>query len=245
MAYFNPASYTQVIVDASPVGLGAILVQKQEDGYFKPVIYASRSLTDVERRYSQTEKEALAVVWACERFRLYILGIHFELITDHKPLEIIYSPKSKPPLRIERWAPRLQPYDFKVRYRPGETNAADALSRLPLPDTLTINVAEEYVYFIAKSATPISLSTREIEQNSGVDDEFCKVCKAVKTGDWGEVSNFKHVKNEITSIGCLSLRGQRIIIPKSLRKQILDLAHEGHQGIVKCKSGLRHKVWCL
>ena len=59
MAYFNPTAYTQVIVDASPVGLGAILTQEQSDGSFKPVIYASRSLTDVERRYSQTEKEAI------------------------------------------------------------------------------------------------------------------------------------------------------------------------------------------
>ena len=110
MTYFDPAAYTQVIVDASPVGLGAILVQKHGDGCFKPVIYANRSLTDVERRYSQTKKEVLAVVWACERFRLYVMGIHFELIIDHKPLEIIYSPKSKPPLHIERWVLRLQSF---------------------------------------------------------------------------------------------------------------------------------------
>ena len=243
MAYFNPVAYTQVIVDASPVGLGAILVQKQGDGCFKPVIYASRSLTDVERRYSQTEKEALAVVWACERFRLYVMGIHFELITDHKPLEIIYSPKSKPPLRIERWALRLQPFDFQVKYKPGKTNAADALSRLPLPDVPKINLAEEYVYFVTKYATPVAITTREIEQQSGVDAEMSQVRRAVNTGKWDELPDFKHVKDEITLIGCLLLRGQRIIIPKSLRKQILDLAHEGHQGIVKCKSRLRGKVW--
>ena len=70
--------------------------------------YASRSLTPVETRYSQTEKEAFAAVWGCERFHLYLVGTQFDLITDHKPLEIIYSPKSKPPLRIERWLLRLQ-----------------------------------------------------------------------------------------------------------------------------------------
>ena len=243
MAYFNPALQTQVIVDASPVGLGAILVQKQDNGCFKPVIYASRSLTDVERRYSQTEKEALAVVWACERFRFYVLGIHFELISDHKPLEVIYSPKSKPPLRIERWALRLQPFNFTVIYKPGKTNAADALSRLPLPDVPKSNFTEDYVYFIAKSATPVALTTKEIEQQSGIDEELCKVRKAVRTGNWNEVPDYKHVKDEICIIGCLLLRGQRIIIPSCLRKQILDLAHEGHQGIVKCKSRLRQKVW--
>ena len=225
------------------MGLGAILVQQQADGNFKPVIYASRSLTDVERRYCQTEKEALSVVWACERFRYYLLGIEFQLITDHKPLEVIYSPKSKPPLRIERWALRLQPFNFKVKYEPGKTNAADALSRLPLSNTKSNNIAEDYVYFVSKSATPIAMTTREIEKESGKDDELREVRKAVRTGNWSSIPNFQHVKGEITTIGCLSLRGQRIIIPTTLRKRILDLAHEGHQGIVKCKNRLRQKVW--
>ena len=70
-----------------------------------------------------------------------------------------------------------------------------------------------------------------------------QVRRAVSTGKWDELPHFKHVKDEITLIGCLLLRGQRIIIPNSLRKQILDLVHEGHQGIVKCKSRLREKVW--
>ncbi|KAF2898921.1 hypothetical protein ILUMI_07253, partial [Ignelater luminosus] len=61
-----------------------------------------------EKRYSQTEKEALAIVWACEKFTIYLIGIKFELITDDKPLEVIYSVKSKPCARIERWVLRLQ-----------------------------------------------------------------------------------------------------------------------------------------
>ena len=65
------------------------------------------------------------------RFHIYLYGKEFVLYTDHKPLEVIYSPKSKPP-RIERWALRLQPYKFRVVHMPGKTNPADVLSRLPL-----------------------------------------------------------------------------------------------------------------
>ena len=73
------------MADASPVGLGAVLIQEL-DGERQVVAYASRTLSPVERRYSQTEREALAQVWACERFRMYLLGKRFTLLTDRKPL---------------------------------------------------------------------------------------------------------------------------------------------------------------
>ena len=76
LAYFDKNAKTQVIADASPVGLGAILIQEQ-NGTKRVVAYASRSLTEVERRYSQTKKEALGLVWACERFHVYLYRIQF------------------------------------------------------------------------------------------------------------------------------------------------------------------------
>ena len=72
MAYFDPAKDTELIVDASPVGLGAILYQSDRKGERHTIAYASRALSDVERSYSQTEREALAIVWSCEHFHLYI-----------------------------------------------------------------------------------------------------------------------------------------------------------------------------
>ena len=119
LAYFDKSASTKVVADASPVGLGAVLMQNQ-DGAWVPICYASRSLTECERKYSQTEKEALALVWACERYHAYIYGMKFDLVTDHKPLEVIYGPRSKPSARIERWVIRLQPYDFRVVYAPGQ-----------------------------------------------------------------------------------------------------------------------------
>ena len=95
LGYFKVNCRTRIVADASPVGLGGVLAQEQ-GGTWRAVSYASRSLTDVERRYSQTEKEALALVWACERFNMYVSGRSFELETDHKPLEGIYSRTLKP-----------------------------------------------------------------------------------------------------------------------------------------------------
>ena len=69
LGYYDKDAETRVITDASPVGLGAVLAQKQQ-GEFRVIMYASPSLTKVERRYSQKEHEAQAIVWACERFHI-------------------------------------------------------------------------------------------------------------------------------------------------------------------------------
>ena len=107
LAYFDRGAPTEVIAGASPVGLGAVLVQKG-DWEHRAVCYASRSLSDTERRYSQTEKDALALVWSCERFHLYLYGLpEFDLVTHHQALKTIYGPTSKPSARIERWVLRL------------------------------------------------------------------------------------------------------------------------------------------
>lgn len=102
LAYFKNECRTRIVADAGPTGIGAVLTQLQ-DGLWRVISHASRNLTDVERRYSQTEKEGLALVWACERFKLYVFGREVELETDHKPLQCIYNKSSKPCARIERW----------------------------------------------------------------------------------------------------------------------------------------------
>ena len=246
LAYFDKDAETQVICDASPVGIGAVLVQKQ-NGESRAVSYASKSLTSVERRYSQTEKEALAIVWACERFNLYLYGIKFELLTDHKPLTYIYSERSKPSARIERWVLRLQPYDFTVKYIPGPQNIADSLSRLisnlPVQNTGR-NEAEEYIRFVAENAAPKALPINRIEQESANDAELRVLRNCVKSGNWNTCPpGYKAVRTELSIIGQIVLRDTRIVIPVNLRKQVVNLAHEGHQGIVKTKQRLRTKVW--
>ena len=244
-AYFRNDSKTRIVADAGPGGIGAVLLQLHGDQW-RAVSYASRNLSEVERRYAQTEKEALALVWACERFHIYVYGREFELETDHKPLECIFGKTSKPSARIERWVLRLQCFNFKVVYRPGKTNIADALSRLNQanPKDLSSEI-EDIVRFVMNESTSVALTPRLIERESENDPELSSVRHYIKTGDWSQCKMPKYlcVKNELCSIGKLVLRGDRIVIPQLLRRKVLELAHEGHQGIVKTKTRLRTKVW--
>ena len=244
LGYFKPNHETKLIVDASPVGLGAVLVQNQV-GEDRVIHYASRSLSDTERKYSQTEKEALAVVWGCERFHIYLYGIKFLIISDHKPLEVIYSAKSKPSARIERWVLRLQSYDFKVVHESGKSNIADPLSRL-LPETKKEKDRIDYVNFVVNNAIPKAMTRQEIELNSETDCELKTVRDCINNNlNWDKCGNigFKAVKDELCVLGNLVLRGTRIVLPKVLRPKAMCIAHEGHPGIVVMKQLLRSKVW--
>lgn len=245
LAYFDKDAKTCVIADASPVGLGAVLVQNQK-GIRVPVCYVSRSLTLCERKYSQTEREALGLVWACERLHPYLYGRKFDLVTDHKPLEVIYGPRSKPCARIERWVLRLQPYDFKVVHIAGKNNIADPLSRLLTGEGRGVqheHGADEYVRFVAVNATPKALTTREVEEASASDTELRELRRAIDTGHFEKCKQYAVVANELCTIGFLVLRGTRIVLPQALRARALALAHEGHLGIVGTKQHLRTKVW--
>ena len=124
MSYSDKKEQTVVVVDASLVGVSAILSQKpksSDTNNQQIIAYACRALTDTEKRYSQTEKEALAIIWAVEHFHLFLFESEFTLVTDHKPLEIIYE-------YIERWVLRLQPYAFKTVYKSGVNNPPDNLA---------------------------------------------------------------------------------------------------------------------
>ena len=95
----------KVSANASSYGLGAALFQKQTNGGWKPVAYSSRAMTSTEQIYAQIECEALAVTWACECFNHYLLGMCFEIETDHKPLVFCLAKNQlmSYPLRIQRF----------------------------------------------------------------------------------------------------------------------------------------------
>ena len=174
MAYFDSSKNTELYVDAFPFGLGAILTQTtpcQQDT--KVIAYASRSLTYTESQYSQIERESLAIVYGIEHFHIYLYGHEFTLVTDYKPLELIYrNPKSRPSARLERWCLRLQDYTFQVKYQTGPANPSDYLSRHPLttrPDNKQQNLSDEHVRFVVNHAVPVALD---------VNNRELKICNA-------------------------------------------------------------------
>ena len=148
-------------------------------------------------------------------------------------METIYSSRSKPCARIERWILRLQPYKFQVKYLPGEQNIADPLSRLlhaneQAESSSAHKVSDEFVRFVAVTATPQAMTTREIEEASSEDREFAELRQHIRDGNWkgDQHKQYIPVCGELCVIGKLILRGTRIVIPSKLRPRILSLAHE-------------------
>ena len=204
MRYFDITKDTTLTVDASPFGISAILSQKAGHSNATHVIaYASRALTLVEQRYSQTEKEALSIVWAVEHFHLYLYGCSFTLVTDHKPLEVIYgNASSKPSARIERWVLHLQPYNFSVVYKPGKDNPADFLSCHPTLESVSkyAIMADEYVNLLALSAVPKAMTMREIQTATNADKVLQSLRAAICCNMWDSdlVMPYKNIKEELT-----------------------------------------------
>ena len=162
-AYFNVRDETLVYADASPVSLGAVLLQKDNRNCVRIIAFGSRSLTPTESRYGQTEREALALVWSVRHFDFYLRGKHFLLLTDHKPLISIFKPKPKQApstsLRLKHLALKIQDYNFDIQYCEGKHNIADPLSRLPKNDTASENIVDErYVWAVTQESIPKAVS---------------------------------------------------------------------------------------
>lgn len=247
LTFFDPSKETVVIVDASPVGLGAILTQKGGKNGAEIVMFASKTLSAPETRYCQTEKEALAIVWGVERFSHFLLGSSFTVVTDHKPLTHIFQPLSKPCARIERWVLRLQPYEFAVVYKKGKENIADPFSRLSAvdkdPETFDED-SDHYVNALLENSTIEAVSLAEIKETGEEDAEFGKFVAALEQEKWSpDISKWRQYAGEFAVDRGLLLRGDKIFIPQQLRKRVLNAAHEGHPGRDKMLKRLREKVW--
>lgn len=250
LAIYDTNLETFVMADASPVGLGAVLFQKNQNGTYQIIGYVSKTLSEVERRYAQIEREALALVWSVEKFYYYLYGKFFWLITDHKPLVTIFGERAKPSARIERWILRLMSFKYQVIYQPGKSNIADPFSRLcqdaEICDESFDEEAERIIRMVSHDICPASLSHEEISDATCKDIELSDLIKWLPypVKRWPKtLIKYKSFAKDLSTDGCIVLKNKKIIIPKILQNRVLQLAHEPHLGIIAMKKRLREKVW--
>ena len=253
LALYDPEASSKVSADASSYGLGAVLLQ-QSGQVWKPVAYASRSMTETERRYAQIEKEALAVTWACDKFANYILGTHFLIESDHKPLIPLLNAKNLDhlPPRILRFRLRMARFNYTVSHVPGKLlTTADALSRAPSP-LCDNQLQEEVEWFVDTVVAALPAGEHRLKQYKDAqdDDSTCMTVKRWCLEGWPaksptdvDLSAFWKVRSFFSLHNNLLLYNQRIVIPSSLRKETLAKIHEEHQGIERCRARVRCSVW--
>ena len=222
--------------DASAYGLGAVLTQVL-DGEERVIAYLSRSLSRQEQNYSTTERECLGVIWAIEKFRHYLEGTHFTVVTDHASL--VWLNRLKDPTgRLARWAVRLQPFDFTVIHRKGrEMVVPDCLSRA-VPVLADAVEADDLLARIRSSS-----DGWYAKMKLRVEDE------AHRYPHW-RVENgllYKHVRTR--TYGLMSASALwKLVVPRDCRKELLYRYHDderaGHVGIYKVYWRLREQyIW--
>ncbi|KAG7295117.1 hypothetical protein JYU34_022067 [Plutella xylostella] len=255
LAHYSPELPLVLAVDSSPYGLGAVLLQREPDGTERAVSCASRTLNDAESNYSQLDKEALAIVYGVTKHHHYLYGRHFTLRSDHQALSYIFGKNKGIPVtaasRLQRYAVKLAAYDFNVEFvRSAQNCYADALSRLPLETNKKVHGSNDskecsYLHFVEES---FPVSFREIKAEVQKDRVLSKIYGYVMFGWPARVLNeeelpfFRRKDNLHIEHGCL-VWGYRLVIPVSLRKDILMELHAGHPGIVKMKQIARNYVW--
>ncbi|KAJ0170406.1 hypothetical protein K1T71_013777 [Dendrolimus kikuchii] len=257
LAHFNSQAKVILTVDASPVGLGAILSQVDSDGVERPVSYASRSLTPAERKYAQIQKEATAIIFGVRKFHQFLYGRSdpFILRTDHKPLTAIFKPgRGIPEItanRLQRYAIFLSAYNYVIEYVNSAANTADFLSRaIPVHKSVgggaSDHDAAAYVNFVVEGCLPVTL--QDVNLETARDPTLKKVSDFVLKGWPRKISDptlkpFHLCKNEIALENGVLMRGYKVIIPHALRKKVLEELHSSHFGVVKMKSEARSRFW--
>ncbi len=264
LSHFNPRLPTELRVDACDAGVGAILVQKHGNGW-KVVSYAARCLSDVEKRYPIGEREMLAIVFGLTKFRCYLYGIEFVVVTDHANHKNIMK-KLNPSDRVARWLLHCMDFKFTIEYRSGNRNKdADDLSRNPIGKAEHFDPTEILALFataepevkdlegntrsLLESYPPLNL---KIEQNADVlcgelinklENIHVMSNKLIK-----KLSKFALIKGVLYRVvnSKVGLR-YNIFVPKSLLRDVMYSLHEdplsGHASFRKTLDRARMRFY--
>lgn len=252
LVHYDQRKPIGIVCDASAYGVGGVLFHIEANGQERPIKFISSTLSETERKYSQIEREALAVIFTLQRLHKFLYGQKFIIFSDHKPLEIIFGSKKINKVtahRLQRWAIILAQYDYEIRYRKASMMGnADALSRLPLNEPT--QVVDCMINFFNITGD-LPLKVEDIACETDKDPLLIKLKRFIETSSWPSILEdpvlirLNREKFELSvKSGCI-LFGQRVIIPRVLKEKILEIIHTGHMGIVRMKSIARGSVWWL
>ena len=229
LAYFDMDKELFLQVDSSQSGVGCFLHQ---DG--RPIEYASKTLTETQRRWAQIEKELLSVVIGLERFDQYTYGRKVIVQNDHKPLEqIIKKTLSQVPRRLQNLLMRLHRYDITFQYVEGpKLHVADTLSRA-VAENEVHEIPDLQIHIISGVADTMMDKFREATK---ADEILQRLICCIRDG-WQEdedqtssVIAFKPIKDTLSVEDDIIYKGEQIIVPKSLRAEVKRKLHAAHLG---------------
>lgn len=237
---YDPKKSVELECDASQVAIGGVLSQEG-----RPIIFVSKVLSPAEKRYSQIEREALAIVWAMRRCHRFLYGREFSLVTDHRPLTFIFGPNSQLPervsARLQRWAILLSGYNYTISYRKSADMKSDALSRLV---DASVPATTHHVGIIPVVEGSL-LTMNEIMRFSKECCELKLLREAVRTGNFNNqrVRAYKAIADELATQDMMVIRGSKLVLPVVLRRKAVNAAHSVHLGMQRTKSILRDSYW--
>ena len=253
LGYYTLDKPITLSVDASQSGLGAVLIQ---DG--KPIHYASKALTPSEYNYAQIEKELLAIVWAYNKFHTYLYGRSDVTVeTDHKPLvRLREKPLFQMPPRLQRMFAKIRHHTFTLIHKPGkEIPVSDCMSRLYQDDKPSADNTENIFTISTEEVRhTYSFSSRrlmEVREETKRDPALQKLISVLKSPHWPEqksdltpdVKPYFTFLEEMAIVDGIILKGERVVIPESMRREMLGIIHESHLGMVKCKQLARDVLY--
>lgn len=251
LVHFDPKKPIVLTTDACNTAVAGVLSHKFPDGSLRPIAFVSRALTKAERNYSTIQKEALAIVFSVIKLHQYLMGIKFELHTDHKPLLSIFGENNGLPVmaaaRMQRWAFLLSGFDYTIKYVKGVSNHADFLSRFPQNEPNENFDGATYINYVDFDNV-LQLNFQNIAIETRRDPVLAKLSDAIQNGTVAQLvgDQFKPFLNKQSELsvesGCI-LWGYRTIVPSRQRQQILQDLHRSHLGIVKTKALARSYVW--